>query len=75
MIWTLHDMTPLSGGVGYREEGGLPVEPFGPIRLNGSGAILSERLLGRRTAAFKNSRLTAGLRKKHAEARFLKRIQ
>lgn len=48
MVWTLHDMSPLAGGFGFRESVGLPPAALGPLvcpdaRQQASAGIIAER--------------------------------
>ncbi|GAA5483651.1 glycosyltransferase [Haloferula sargassicola] len=58
IVWTLHDMSPLSGGFHYREMADLPPSPLGPLTLPGAGSGVSWSILRRRAEALENARLT-----------------
>lgn len=58
MVWTLHDMAPLSGGFSYREAGGLPPAALGPLCCPGSRLRQSSRILAERTRALAGADLT-----------------
>jgi glycosyltransferase involved in cell wall biosynthesis len=58
LVWTLHDMSPLTGGFGFREVAGLPPTPFGPLVSQDRRQPLSERILERTRQSLRQARLT-----------------
>lgn len=58
VVWTLHDMAPLTGGFGYREAMDLPPAAFGPLTLSGVQAGASQRLLDSRADSLRGANLT-----------------
>jgi len=59
LVWTLHDMTPLSGGFSYREIRGLPPASFGPLVISGNAESTSNGLMTRRAKALRDAKITA----------------
>jgi len=57
IVWTLHDLAPLSGGIGYREPFGLPPEPFGPLLIPDVRFKISEKILKRKIRALESANL------------------
>ncbi len=58
LVWTLHDMVPLTGGFGYREVVGLQPAALGPLTCGGTRAAASRALLDRRRQALESAHLT-----------------
>lgn len=59
IVWTMHDLSPASGGFGFREGIGLSPGAFGPLIRPGGGLNSSARNLHRRENALRHAKLTA----------------
>jgi glycosyltransferase involved in cell wall biosynthesis len=57
IVWTLHDLSPLTGGFGYRESAGMAPVPFGPCVLPGRRQAASMGMLDARTDALRDANL------------------
>ena len=58
LVWTLHDMAPVSGGFGYRESVNLPPDAYGSLVVEGSRSTLSRKIMDERADALKGANLT-----------------
>lgn len=57
IVWTLHDMAPITGGFGYREAVNLPPSPLGSLVCQDARKTLSQRLIEERNSAIEKAKI------------------